>query len=443
MNSFIHDSPLKKYSAIQYASASEIKALQEKLLSEHLNYCAAKSPFYKELFSENKINPAAIKSLEDLREIPFTEKDDIASFNEDFLAVPHSEIADVCMSSATSSVEPTVIYQTKKDLVRLTYNEELAFEIAGVTAADTLLVGAALDRCFMAGLAYFMGSVQLGAKTVRGGAGSASQIYYLAERTKASVLVGVPSFFLKLARHAVEIGKDPKHIGVKKIIAIGESVRGADMNLFSVSAELEALWGAQVFSTYASSELATTFCECPERCGGHIRPELIILEILDDDGRPVKPGEQGEIVVTPLGVTGMPLIRFKTGDISFVLDEKCSCGRSTLRLGPVLGRKKQMLKYKGTALYPNMILSALEGHKDFYGGYVEASTDGDGLDRVILYAAVSDSSFSIEKIADELRSRIRVVPEIKLISREELDAVIHHDKKRKKVTFVDLRGTVK
>jgi phenylacetate-CoA ligase len=149
------------------------------------------------------------------------------------------------------------------------------------------------------------------------------------------------------------------------------------------------------------------------------------------------------VVVTPLGVTGMPLVRFKTGDISFVLDEKCPCGRSTLRLGPVLGRKNQMLKYKGTALYPNMILSALEGRKEFHGGYVEVSTDGNGLDRVVLHAAVSDDSFTVEKIADELRSRIRVVPEIKLLSPEKIDSVIHHDNKRKKVTFVDLRGTAK
>lgn len=443
MNSFIHDSPLKKYSDLQYASFSEIRTLQERFLAAHAIYCSLRSPFYKRLFDEHKINPVEVRSFEALAQLPFTEKNDIASFNEEFLAVPQSEIADVCMSSATSSPEPTVIYQTKSDLARLAYNEELAFKIAGVSSSDTLLVGAALDRCFMAGLAYFMGSVQLGAKTVRAGAGSSSQIYYLAERTKATVLVGVPSFFLKLARYALENGKDLKAVGVKKIIAIGEPVRDADMKLLSVSAELEELWGAKVFSTYASSELATTFCECPERCGGHIRPELIILEIVDENGAPVKHGTPGEVVVTPLGITGMPLLRFKTGDIAFVIDGKCSCGRSTMRLGPVLGRKNQMLKYKGTALYPNMILSALEGRKEFYGGYVEALTDADGLDKVVLHAAVTDSSFGIDRIADELRSRIRVVPEIKLVSPQEIDSVNNNDRKRKKVTFIDLRGKAK
>ena len=162
-------------------------------------------------------------------------------------------------------------------------------------------------------------------------------------------------------------------------------------------------------------------------------------------GNLVDTGETGEVVTTPLGITGMPLVRFKTGDVSFIINEKCECGRTTNRLGSIVGRKNQMLKYKGTVLFPASILSIVEGDSRFHGGYIEAYKNPDGTDRVLLCTALSESgnSLSLEKtdwIKEKIRARVRVTPEIKLISREECDNKVYQfDKKRKREIFFDKR----
>ena len=260
--------------------------------------------------------------------------------------------------------------------------------MAGISSSDILLICAALDRCFMAGMAYFLGGVRLSAAVVRGGAGSAAQHWELVRRTGATAIVGVPSLIHKIGEFALEQKENPAASNVQKLIAIGEPTRDKSLSLLPISRELETMWDAPVFSTYASSEMATTFCECEARVGGHVRPELIVVEILDDKSRSVPQGDAGEVVVTPLGVTGMPLIRFRTGDISHMETSQCPCGRTTPRLAPVSGRKNQMLKYKGTTIFPNAIISALEGDSRFQGGYVEARRNPAGTDRVILYAAL-------------------------------------------------------
>ena len=129
---------------------------------------------------------------------------------------------------------------------------------------------------------------------------------------------------------------------------------------------LEEVWGAKIYSTYASSETITSFCECTAQRGGHLHPDLAVVEIVNEQGEVLAPGETGEVVVTPLQIEGMPLLRFRTGDISFMVDEPCACGRFSPRLGPILGRKKQMIKFRGTTLYPNSLYAVLDsfpGHQ--------------------------------------------------------------------------------
>ena len=309
----------------------------------------------------------------------------------------------------------------------------------GINHSDTVMVCAALDRCFMAGLAYYMGGLKRGATLVRAGSGSAAQQWQLIKRTQPTVLVGVPSLIRKIGEVALESGEKPDQAGIKKLVAIGEPLRDKDLNLMPAYATLEELWNARLYSTYASTEMATAFCECEERQGGHLKPELMVVEILDDDQKPVAPGETGEVVVTPLGVTGTPLIRFQTGDISFLIEEACPCGRKSPRLGPVLGRKNHMLKLKGTTVFPSSILSVLEGIKGVTHAYIEARENTDGTDRVISYVSIGAPSPSPEMMAETLRAKIRVVPEIKLIPEEEMIKKIFPPEKRKKLTFFDLR----
>ncbi|RLC00341.1 MAG: phenylacetate--CoA ligase family protein, partial [Deltaproteobacteria bacterium] len=374
---------------------------------------------------------------------PITQKNDLLS-TKDFLCVDNKEIVDVCLTSATSGSVPTLISLTSSDLSRLAYNEELAFAMTGINDNDTLLICAAIDRCFMAGIAYFLGGIKLKARVLRSGSGSPSQHWELIKLADATVIVGVPSLMYKIGQHALACNEQPAATQIKKLIAIGEPIRDENLNLLPIAGELEKMWGARIYSTYASSEIATTFCECSARRGGHLRPELNITEILDNDGNSVKDGEKGEVVVTPLGITGMPLIRFETGDISYLMNEKCSCGRTTKRIAPIIGRKNQMLKYKGTTVFPNAILSCLEGDQRFHNGYIEARKNNDGTDRILLYAALcdknSDENHDENWISEILRAKVRVVPEIRITDREKVDKKVYQfDKKRKRMTFFDLR----
>ncbi len=439
------DFPAQVHAGLQYASSDEILKVQTRLFLDHLSYTLSGSRFYQASFKAAGVDIDDIRTLSDITALPITEKSDLEN-TELLCCADQRQIVDICLTSGTSGGEATIIPQTASDLSRLAYNEQLAFGMAGITDTDTLIVCAAIDRCFMAGLAYFMGGTKVSASVVRAGSGSAAQLWELTRRTNATAMVGVPSLMHKIGSFSLENGYDPAASSVKKLIAIGEPTRDASLSLLPMSHRLETMWGAAIYSTYASSEMATTFCECEARAGGHLRPEMIIVEILDDRDRPVPDGELGEVVVTPLGVTGMPLIRFRTGDLSYMITQPCACGRTTPRLAPISGRKHQMLKYKGTTLFPNAILGALEGNEKFHGGYVEARLNDDGTDRVCLVAALknhpehSGCDAVPGWMTEHLQAVLRVVPEIKIVPAQQVDQKVYQlHKKRKRITFFDLR----
>lgn len=428
-----------KHAALEYASKSEILSLQERLLTEHIDYAGKHSPYYKSLFAAHNIDPGSIKSISDLSSLPCTSKMDLIDQNEAFLACSKTDIADICLTSATTGDKPTILYQTQDDLSRLAYNEEATLRMIGIKPDDKIIIFAAIDRCFMAGLAYYLGAMNMGATVIRAGAGSPAQQWELIKATTPSVIIGVPSLIRKIGRYAVDKGQRPDKTSVHSILGIGEALRSEDLKLLPVAHSVEQIWSAKIYSTYASSEMATAFSECKEASGGHLRPELLVLEILDDDSNPVPIGKKGEVTVTPLGVKGMPLIRFKTGDISFLMEDQCPCGRNTPRLGPIIGRKNQMLKLKGTTIFPSAILSSLEAVDGVEGGYIEVLKNNDGTDNVVLYVAIRDASITLKYLVDLLRAKLRVVPQINIISAEELHKKTSPPEKRKRTTFFDLR----
>ena len=174
---------------------------------------------------------------------------------------------------------------------------------------------------------------------------------------------------------------------------------------------------------------------------GHLQPELIIVELLDEKDRPVAEGEAGEVTITTLGVRGMPLLRFKTGDLCYGYPEPCRCGRNTLRLSPVIGRKGQMIKYKGTTLYPPALFDILDNVPYLENYIVELSNDENDKDRITVRVGLKPGlDFDVVKeLKDRFRAKIRVAPEIAVDD----SAVIHRmnfpEMSRKSVKFVDLR----
>jgi phenylacetate-CoA ligase len=295
-----------------------------------------------------------------------------------------------------------------------------------------------MDRCFVAGLAYFSGVRALGAAAIRSGLSSLEGHFDIIRRMKPTAIVGVPTFLKKLGLYARAQGMDKT--GVRMLVCIGEPLRGVDMEFLPLGAELEKIWGAKAYSTYSSSEIISTFCECESQRGGHLHPELAVVEIIDESGKPLEAGCTGEVVVTPLMVQGMPLIRFRTGDISFLIRERCRCGRKSIRLGPILGRKKQMMKIRGTTVYPQAIFSVLEEIGRIAEYCISVRQESPLSDAVTVHAAVTDKNCSASYIQEQLQARLRVRPEVIVEEEERLRSRVYTQKSRKPVRFFDYRG---
>ena len=186
--------------------------------------------------------------------------------------------------------------------------------------------------------------------------------------------------------------------------------------------------------------MQTAFTECEAGQGGHHQPDLLIVELLNEQGLPVAAGEAGEVTITTLGVEGMPLLRYKTGDLCIAHEEPCLCGRYTLRLSPVIGRKKQMIKFKGTTLYPPALFDLLNEREEILDFVVEVSSNEIGLDQVLLYVVPTENSEECDhRIRAYLQARLRVSPHIKYVSAEEIHKVQFNDATRKPIKFIDKR----
>jgi len=425
---------------IEKRSKKEIKKYQESLLPEILGYLQRHSKFYQDMFKEHKINISRIKTLEDLATIPVTIKNDLQKRNKDFICVEDKKIIDYLTTSGTIG-EPVVFTMTESDLKRLAYNEYISFSCAGISSKDVIQLMVTNDRLFMAGMAYYSGLRKLGAGIIRVGPGNPKLQFETIKNLKPTGVVTVPSFIIKLIGYAKSNGIDLSKTNIKKAICIGEPIRDNDFNLNTLGKRIKQKWDIELYSTYASTEMGTAFTECPEGHGGHHHPEMIIVEFLDDNGQPVKEGEPGEVTITNIGVKGMPLLRFKTGDICIHYTEPCECGRNTIRLGPVIGRKQQMIKYKGTTLYPQALYDVLNDIEGISNYVIEVSTNSIGTDEInILVGSIRKDVISLEKkIKDYFRAKIRVAPSIRILDKSEVAKIQFPEMKRKPVTFIDTR----
>ncbi|MDR0394637.1 MAG: AMP-binding protein [Tannerella sp.] len=424
----------------QYLSKQEIKAYQEKKMAEALTYVNIHSPFYKELFAKEKIDVSKIKHIEDLQRIPVTTKRDLQLRNMDFLCVPAAEVRDYVTTSGTLG-DPVTFADTENDLRRLALSEALSYEFAGCKPGDVIQLMATIDRCFMAGHACLLGSVRFGSGIIRVGNGIPELQWNTIHRLHPTVCICVPSFLIKLIEFAEAHHIDYRNSSLKRAICVGESVRTNEHTLNILGEKIHASWPElSLYVNYASTEMQSSFNECEKACGTHHKPDLTIVEFLDDNNQPVKADEPGEITITTLGVEGMPLLRFKTGDVCYRFEEPCACGRNSLRLGPILGRKGQMIKYKGTTLYPAALYDILENIPEIKNYIVEVYTNTIGTDGIrILIGTPNNHEYFIKSLKDLFRSKIRVAPDIvfepiELITQKQMPPT-----SRKLIKFFDYR----
>lgn len=409
-------------------------------LTETLNYVNEKSLFYKQLFQKHHIDIQAIKTAADLAKLPTVSKVDLQKQNEDFYCIKHGEIADIVTTSGTLG-NPVTVPLSKHDLERLALNESNSFITAGITSDDVIQLMVTLDMRFMAGLAYFLGIQRLGATSLRMGPGSPVSQLENIEKFKPSVLIGVPSFIAKIVDYAEQNNIDINTTSVRKIICIGDAIRDENLELNSIGKRIKSVWDVDLHSTYASTEMATAFTECHIGQGGHFQDDLLIVEIIDDNGAPLPHGSLGEVCITTLGIEGMPLVRFRTGDMAFIIDEPCSCGNPSLRLSPIIGRKEQMIKLKGTTIYPSGIIDVINDCPDISNFYIEVVNDELGVDKVrVIVGNDEKSNPCLDNLAANFKNKIRVVPEIIIQSNIQVISNLNKHKGRKPKVFFDLRA---
>lgn len=425
---------------LHYLKSPERERLQWQFVERAVRYAEAGSPYYYKLFKEHSIQHNTVGSFADFEAIPFTTKKDLQLHNEEFLCVDRKDVADYCSTSGTLG-NPVHILLTDNDLERLAHNEYNGFRMAGITSDSCIQLTTTIDRQFMAGLAYVLGARKLGAGLIRNGSGAPGLQLDSIHRFQPDVLIAVPSFVVKLTEYAASNSFDLQSSSVRKIICIGENIRDEHHNLNALGSRIYEAWPVQLISTYASTEMQTCFTECSIGNGGHLQSHLVYPEVVDDSGKRVPDGTYGELVITTLGVQGMPLLRYKTGDVCSLHSDVCACGRTSPRISFIAGRKMQMLKVKGTTLFPNAVSQVLESSEWVSNFVILADHNqlgGDELNiRLSLHSGAAPAA--LKQVSDKLEAVLRLKPALQLATFEEIEQMRWKEGGRKPVKFIDRR----
>ena len=403
-------------------------------LQAHVEDLRARSPWYRERLAA----AGSVRTADDFTRLPFTTKQEVSEHHRRFLSVPRSDIAEHVFTSGTTG-RPVPFALSAADVDRLGSNERQSLATAGITGTDTVQITTTLDKRFMAGLAYWLGLRAIGAGTVRSGPGNAEGQWETAMECGTTALIVVPSFLLRMLREWEKRGLRAEQTGITRAICIGEPIAsgfGAP-NLLAQRIREHCRWS--LHGTYASTEMATA-CTENEPFAGHVVPhDLMHIEVVDDEGRPVPEGEAGEVVATPFRVEAMPLLRFRTGDVCAWRQVTDSSGQQAMLIGPVLGRKEQRMKVKGTTLWPQQVIDALNAEADLEGFAVVRERDELGGDALRVLAAAPAPV--LHDLGDRLADRLRVRPVVEAISRSELDKLIHDPRQRKPMIVIDRSKT--
>ena len=389
----------------------EIEALQLQRLKETVKRVYEKVPAYRKKMIDAGIAPEDIKELSDLSKLPFVTKQDMRdNYPFGLFAVKKGELVRIHASSGTTG-KPTVVGYTKGDLETWTECVSRIACMGGATKKDVAQICFGYGM-FTGALGLHYGLEKIGAAIVPSSTGnSEKQIMYMKD-FETSLLVATPSYALRLAEVAREMGVDPtKDLNVKIALV------GSELLTDAMREEMHKYWGEdiKITSNYGMSELMGPGVsgECLETCGMHINEDFFIPEIIDPATGEVLPaGEQGELVITCIKKEGLPLIRYRTKDITRLFYEKCKCGRTFCRMENLSGRSDDMLKIRGVNVFPSQIEEVILSI-DELGPHYEIVLEREGyLDKLTVkveLAHITDSFATLEKISKTLKNKLKVV----------------------------------
>lgn len=403
-------------------------------MKAHVADLFERSPWYKKTLGRSGIKPTELRSWKDVAALPFTTKEDLSLHNDQFLCIPIRDVVDHVFTSGSTGI-PVPFLLSENDLDRLAKSEGASLASAGITRNDVVQITTTLDKRFMAGLAYWLGLRRIGAGIVRCGPGNTAGQWETAERCGTTALITVPSFLLRMLEERALNVRDIRKTTIKRAICIGEPINDPDGGPNTLAKRIMALCDIELYGTYASTEMATA-CTATEPFGGHVVPnDLIIIEVLDENDEPVANGGTGEVVATPLGVEAMPLLRFRTGDICSQRIVSGNDGTEQRILGPVIGRKGQRLKLKGTTVYPQQIIDALNNAPGVRSFVVLRELDENGNDVVRVLLEAPQEALGL--VGSILSDNLRVLPIMELSDRTTIEKLRNDPRNRKPTPFID------
>lgn len=378
---------------------SEREQLQLKRLQEVVKTAYENVPYYKKRFNEEGIKPEDIKTLKDIEKLPFTTKDDLrAAYPFGMFAVPSKKIVELHTSSGTTG-KPTVSGYTRKDLD--TWSEVMArgLTMFGLTE-DDVIQNTHGYGLFTGGFGVHYGSQKIGATVIPISTGQTKRQIEIMKDFKTNILIFTPSYGLYLAEVAEEEGITPDNLELK---AIGF---GAEMWTGEMRKEIERRFGVPAYNIYGLTEIMGPgiALECEAQDGLHVMEDHFYPEIIDSQTLETLPdGKKGELVLTNLTREGMPIIRFRTKDITALKRTECSCGRTFVKMDRITGRTDDMLKIKGVAVFPSQIEKALLKIDGLEPHYQIIVTRPHHLDELEVQVEASQGLFS-----DEVRELVGI-----------------------------------
>jgi len=408
------------YDPAETISTEKLAALQ----LERLRWTvvqAQKSPHYARVFAEQGLGAESLHTLDDLRRFPFTGKQDLrAGYPFGLLAVPQNKVVRMHHSSGTTGMA-TAVFHSQADITNWAELVARCLHMAGLRPGD-VFQNMMSYGLFTGGLGLHYGAERLGAFVIPIGAGNSKRQIEFMRIFRTTALHIIPSYAMALLRTLEEMGVDPK-----RDLFLRFAVGGAEPYTEGARQRLQAAWGIPMYNCYGLSEMCGpgVAFECPEQRGLHLWEDAYHVEIVDpDSGEPVAEGEEGELVLTTLTREAMPLIRYRTRDLTALVPGLCNCGRTHRRLARVHGRTDDMLIVKGVNIFPMQIERVLMAMPEVGTNYVIV-VDREGYsDRLTVKVEVTPEAFHgtpgellarQQRLAHALREELLVTPRVELV----------------------------
>lgn len=398
---------------IETMPKEDLKAMQLELLKELVKNTYRDSKFYRERMDAAGVKPEDIKTLDDIRKLPFMKKTDLRDNYPDKLFVrPYDDLVRIHVSSGTTG-KPTVVGYTRNDLDNWAESLDRGMVSFGMSKSD-MLQNAHGYGLFTGGIGVHDAATRLGATVLPISTGNTNRQIDLMCDLPVTAIAGTPSYLFHIADTCDERGID-----IRKDTKLRLAIAGGEPWSESMRKKLQDRTGIRVHNCYGASEFyGPMFLECKEQCGVHVWADLALIEILDDNNNPVPDGQKGNVVVTMLKKEAFPLIRYRIGDITSITWEKCKCGRTHPRLDRITGRSDDMLVVKGINVFPSQI-EAVIGEMPFLSPFYMITLDNKNYsDHMLVEVELNENSLTddtteLAKMAKKLDSRLKEVLNIK------------------------------